>query len=129
MLKINTNKLKFRGKQLTEIVIFLNAVQMTNGKTVKIELYPYFSEESKKDDSAKNHLRHELFFNSPIQFEGENQEMVNQDNWQLLEDLEFQTEGHIEFFSKPDVWELIIQKTKDYFVNLGICTNTDITEL
>jgi hypothetical protein len=129
MLKIDSDNLKFRGKALKECIIFLNAVQMTDGKTMKVELYPYFSIESKKDDSARNHLRHEVFYNSPISATNENEEIIKKDNWQILEDFEIQTEGHIEFFSKPDVWEIIIQKTKDYFINLGICTNTDITEL
>ncbi|MCT4613577.1 MAG: hypothetical protein N4A49_01730 [Marinifilaceae bacterium] len=129
MLKINSNKLKFRGKPLKECVVFLNAVQLTNGKTVKVELYPYFNHESKKEDSARNHLRHEVFYNSPISVTNENEEIIINDNWQLLEDFEIQTQGHIQFFSKPDVWEIIIQKTKDYIINLGICTNSDITQL
>ncbi|MCT4614563.1 MAG: hypothetical protein N4A49_06775 [Marinifilaceae bacterium] len=99
---------------------------MTDGKTVKVELYPYFSKESKKDDSDRNHLRHELFYNCSK--ESRKDESLK-GNWELLDDPEFETEGHIHFFSKNNAWELINQKTIEYLLSLGICDIEKIEEL
>lgn len=117
MLKIKTNKLKFRGQQLIELVLFLNAVQHCNGKDIIVELYPYLSEESRKDDSSRNHLRHELFYT------------VDDANWQLLEDLKIETEGYIVFFAQQNFWQIINQAVKQYLVDLGICSESEIIEM
>lgn len=147
MLKITSLKnMKFRGQKLTDMVLFLNVAQYCNGKDVIVEFYPYLSEVAQKDDAARNHLRHELFYLSTRQ---ENQlvfvdeaktkikvdengtpvtESVTVQEWKLLEDLKIQTSGHLEFFSK-DVWPLINSKVKEYLIGLGICNKSDITEV
>ena len=147
MIKIKSNKLKFRGQKLTELVIFLNAVQHCNGKDIIVELYPYLSEEARKDDTARNHLRHEVFYsktrekqqpvfvdeaNTQVQVGEDGQpvtEIVIIDEWKLLEDLKFETTGHIEFFAQPNFWDVINNKVKEYLLGLSICSETDITEV
>lgn len=146
MLKVTTDKLKFRGQNLNMIVLFLNTVQHCNGKDVIVEFYPYLSEEAQKDDAARNHLRHELFCYSTkeeqqvvftdatkteikVNEEGAPEmRSVTVQEWKLLEDLKIQTSGHLEFFSK-DVWPLINVEVKKYLVGLGICSETDIAEV
>jgi hypothetical protein len=146
MLQINSNKLKFRGQQLNTILLFLNTTQHCNGKDLIIEFYPYLSVDARKDDTARNHLRHELFYLSTRQelqpmFVDEVRteikvdengspvmESVTVQEWKLLEDLKIETPGHLEFFSK-DVWSLINAEVKQYLVGLGVCNETDITEV
>jgi len=147
MIKINSSKMKFRGQNLTELVIFLNAVQYCNGKDIIIELYPYLSKEARKDDSFRNHLRHEIFYlerriESQSIFMNAEQTQVKTDangqpivldvlveEWQLLEDVKIETEGHIAFFAQANVWEIINKKVTDYLVSLDICSAIDITEV
>ena len=147
MLKINSNKLKFRGQELTELVIFLNAVQHCNGKDIIVEIYPYLSEVARKDDAVRNHLRHEVFYleareetqpvfidetKTKVKVDDNGQpltQMVEVKEWKLLEDLKIETTGHIEFFAQPDFWDVINTKVKEYLIDLDICSENDITEV
>jgi len=147
MLKLNNLKtIKFRGQKLTKVVLFLNAVQHCNGKDVIMELYPYLSEETRKDDAARNHLRHEVFY---LEAKKEPQlvfadaaktevkvdesgapvtQNVTVEEWKLLEDLKIETPGHLEFFA-GDVWQMINAEVKKYLVELGICSENEIIEV
>lgn len=147
MLKIKLNKLKFRGQELTELVIFLNAVQYCNGKDIIVELYPYLSEEARKDDATRNHLRHEVFYlnvreepqpvfvdeaKTKVKVDERGQpvtQIVIVEEYKLLEDLKIETTGHIEFFAQPDFWDVINTKVKEYLIGLGVCCESDITEV
>ena len=122
MLKIETNHLKFRGQKQTELTLFLSTVQYCNGKDVIVEIYPYLSEAARKDNAARNHLRHEVFYfetreepqsvfineaKTKVKVDENGQpviQMVTVEEWKLLEDLKIETSGHIEFFAQPDFW-------------------------
>lgn len=145
MMKIKSNKIKFRGQNLTELVIFLNTVQHCNGKDIIVEIYPYLSEVARKDDAPRNHLRHEVFYlgtriesqpvfvdETKVKVDEHGQpvtENVTVEEWKLLEDLKIETSGHIEFFAQPDFWSVINAKIKEYLIDLGICSENDIAEV
>lgn len=61
MLQLNNTKnIRVKGHELDSIMLFIEVIQMVNGKDYTIALYPYLSKASWKQDFAHNHFRHEL---------------------------------------------------------------------
>lgn len=148
MLQLNNlSTVKFRGQEIIEVLFFLNAIQHCNGKDIIVEIYPYLSEVARKDDVARNHLRHEVFYletreesqpvfideaKTEIKIDKDGQvviEDVTVEEWKLLEDLKIETLGHVEFFAQPNFWDVINTAVKQYLIDLGICSENDIIEV